>query len=418
MSKAGVHVVMGPRDTYGDFVSEIAQSGQTLAIVKCVDDFGAAAEAKAANPATLTIGRINVVRSGKREIDMQAWEPQNSPSAQAAAAAYYALVKPIWLLNPFIDVWETFNEYSWHWGWQADFYIALMDLAEADGFRCGLWSTSGGNPPLPNLPVPAQRYISQNELKNNEIGERSTRAMKVATYLVTEEPWEAIARACRRAKAHGNHILCLHEYAWTGLLDDSWGDGVVGRYEAIYDYLESVDAEIPVAITECGENGGGGFVGTAQFVRDVELCDVRWMRKPWLLGVSMWTLGRWSNANFQDALPDLAQYIIAHPTPEPDPVDPPPDPIRHYDRVYHLLPKNAPYARRIEVDFEADPRGETVGRSIDDAFVTSEHLLGRKIYVWDMAAFTEFNGSHAVLEAWVAANYPGPIEIIYREFAA
>jgi len=34
-----------------------------------------------------------------------------------------------------------------------------------------------------------------------------------------------------------------------------------------------------------------------------------------------------------------------------------------------------------------------------------------------MTAFAEFNFSATVLEAWVAAHYPGPIEIVYREFA-
>jgi hypothetical protein len=46
MSKIGVHVVLGPRTGYGDFLKKIANAGQTLAVVKCVDDFGAAKEAK------------------------------------------------------------------------------------------------------------------------------------------------------------------------------------------------------------------------------------------------------------------------------------------------------------------------------------------------------------------------------------
>ncbi|MFN8597740.1 MAG: hypothetical protein U0559_16345 [Anaerolineae bacterium] len=51
--------------------------------------------------------------------------------------------KPTWKLNPVIDVWRL-NERPNHWGWQADFYIALMDLHEADGYRLGLWSQSAG----------------------------------------------------------------------------------------------------------------------------------------------------------------------------------------------------------------------------------------------------------------------------------
>jgi hypothetical protein len=412
MSKAGTHVIMGPRNHYGEFVADIAGAGQTLAIVKCVDDFGAAAEAKAANAKTLTIGRCN---EGPHGEDMQAWEPQNSPSAQAAAAAYYALIKPKWQLNNFIDVWETFNEYSGNWTWQADFYIALMDLVEPDDFRLGLWSTSGGNPPLPSLPVPAQRYISPNEAKHLTIVERTPRPMVLGA-ATTEQPWEAIARACRRAKAHGNHILCVHEYAWSGLLKDSWGNGVVGRYEALHDYLVSVNADIPIAITECGQNGGGGFVGVTPFVADVAVCDMRWMNARYLVGVSMWTLGRWSNANFQDALPSLGDYIIAHPTPAPVPIDPPPPPIepRRYDRVYHLLAQSAPYDQRLSVEFIADPHAETVGKSIDDAFITSPNLRKRTVHVWNIGDFTEFHGRREELELWVIANYPPLPEIIYR----
>lgn len=414
MSKAGVHVVMGPRNHYGEFVTLIAQAGQTLAVVKCVDDFGAASEAKAANTKTLTIGRIN---EGPHGEDMQAWEPQNSPSAQAAAGAYYALVKPKWLKNPFIDVWETFNEYSGNWSWQADFYIALMDLAEADGFRLGLWSTSGGNPPLPGMPVPENRYVSPFEAKHMTIVERTPLKFAMAASGSVEQPWEAIARACRRAKAHGNHILCLHEYAWTGLLTDSWGNGVVGRYEAIYDYLKSVNAEIPIVISECGENGGGGFVGTTQFVRDVELCDVRYVKRPWLLGVSMWTLGRWSNANFQDALPALAQYIINHPTPEPNPIEsPPPSDDLSYDRVVHLVSQTITQEHYLRVAAEAFPRKESIVFSERDALLTSPLLKSRTVIVWNMTDFADFNGDAATFEAWVLAHFAPLPTIIYREF--
>jgi hypothetical protein len=35
MSKAGIHIVLGPRNWYGEFVKAIAQAGKTLAIVKC-----------------------------------------------------------------------------------------------------------------------------------------------------------------------------------------------------------------------------------------------------------------------------------------------------------------------------------------------------------------------------------------------
>ena len=146
-SKIGLHVVGGPRDGLDYFLERCAGAGRPVALVKCVGDFEVAFKAKRISDKTLTVGRVNAVfPSRKVELDMQAWEPSEfSPppgttyqTAQEAAQQYYAFVKPIWQLNPVIDVWETFNEFSWHWDWQADFYIVLMDLAEADGYRLGL----------------------------------------------------------------------------------------------------------------------------------------------------------------------------------------------------------------------------------------------------------------------------------------
>lgn len=416
MSQAGTHIVLGPRNGYGEFVRAIAAAGQTLATVKCVDDFGAAAEAKAENRDTTTIGRVN---EGPQGQDMQAWEPQQYASAQAAASLYYALVKPKWMKNPFIDVWETFNEYSGNWSWQADFYCALMDLAEADGYRLGLWCTSGGNPPLPNLDVPKLRYISSVENRNLALVSRTPRAMAIGSAGMSEQPWEAIARACRRAKqSDKGHLLCVHEYAWHGLLKDAWGNGVVGRYEALHDYLVSVDADIPMAITECGQNGGGGFVGVDQFLLDVEWCDAKWMAAPYLAGVALWTLGRWSGANFQDALPRLAEYIIAHPTPEIEP-EPQPEP-RTYERVCHLVPPNVTTAKRGDGTFDpryvailtaAGPGRESVLASADDAFAVVPQCTARKVYVYDVGQW----GGRDYLEAWVRQWYAPVPEIVYRE---
>jgi hypothetical protein len=195
-------------------------------------------------------------------------------TAQEAAQQYYALVKPIWDLNPIIDVWETFNEYSWHWDWQADFYIALMDLAEADGYRLGLWSPSVGNPP--------------------------------------EEFYPEIARTCRRAKAHGNHIMCVHEYGLDGLLREA-PSKLVTRYRRLYRYLQQEDAVVPLVISEAGENGGGGFTGVETFLDDFSWYDAELSRDSYVIGCAAWTLGDWSGANFQEALPALTEYLAGRP---------------------------------------------------------------------------------------------------------
>ncbi len=278
-SKLGLHVVFGPRDGLDEFLARCAQSGQPVALIKCVDDFEAAFKAKQYSDRTLTIGRVNAVfPSRKIEVDLQAWEPPeyhppartSYATAQEAARQYYDFVKPTWQLNPVIDVWETFNEFSWHWSWQADFYLELMDLAEADGYRLGLWSSSAGNPP--------------------------------------EEFYPDIARTCQRAKAHGNHILCLHEYGLTGLLKDA-PRNLVTRYRRLYRYLQQENAVIPLAISEAGENAGGGFTGIDVFMEDFAWYDTQLSRDDYVIGCAAWTLGEWSGANFEAALPALGEYI-------------------------------------------------------------------------------------------------------------
>ena len=278
-SKIGLHVVFGPHDGLDDFLTRCAGSGHPVAVVKCVDDFEAAFKAKKISKQTLTVGRVNAAFPTKNlEIDLQAWEPPEfSPppgtsykTAQEAAQQYYAYVKPTWQLNPVIDVWETFNEFSWHWDWQADFYIALMDLAEADGYRLGMFSASAGNPP--------------------------------------EEFYPGIARACQRAKAHGNHILCMHEYNLGGLLKDA-PNSMVTRYRQLYKYLKQQDAVIPLVISEAGENAGGGFTGVETFMKDFAWYDQQLSRNEYVVGCAAWTLGDWSGANIQPALPALGDYI-------------------------------------------------------------------------------------------------------------
>jgi len=282
-SKVGLHVVGGPHDGLDLFLLRCAVADHPVAVIKCVDDFEAAFKAKALSDKTLTVGRVNAAwLSRKNEVDLQAWEPPeftpqiefHYTTAQEAAESYYELVLPTWKLNPVIDVWETFNEFSWHWGWQADFYLRLMDLAEADGYRLGLWSPSAGNPP--------------------------------------EEFYPEIARTCRRAQAHGNHILCVHEYSFDGRLKKAPPE-LVTRYRQLYRYLEQQDAVIPLVISEAGENGGGGFTGAEVFVDDFAWYDRQLSQDSYVIGCAAWTLGEWSGANFSAALPALADYITGQP---------------------------------------------------------------------------------------------------------
>ena len=162
------------------------------------------------------------------------------------------------------------------WAWQADFYIAMMDLVEPDGFRLANWACSVGNPPV--------------------------------------SVYGDVARTCARAKAHGGHMLALHEYAiWaeSELLQDEV-PSLVLRYRQLYNYLAQEDAVVPLVLSEVGQGGGYNFVGTTLFVQDFGWYDTKMREDPYVVGCAAWTLGNWSNANFQDALPALTNYIISH----------------------------------------------------------------------------------------------------------
>jgi hypothetical protein len=200
----------------------------------------------------------------------------NNPATQAQTV--YNCVVTTWNQNSHIEVWEIFNEWSAHWAWQADFLIAMMDIAEANGKRIALFGCSVGNPP--------------------------------------EDAWPDIARACARAKAHGGHMLSLHEYAyWTDLLQDSYaqyGDALVLRYRRLYNYLRANNADCPLILTEVGEGGGGGYQGDTTFVADFGWYDDQCRQDDYVLGIASWTLGEWSGANWYTALPEMGDYICAH----------------------------------------------------------------------------------------------------------
>src|SRR3989304_4988240 len=101
MSKNGGHSVLGPKTGFGNFIRKIKNAGQKLAVVKCVDDFGPAKEAKEIDPATLTVGRLNSVRDAEgRNIDAQGFDPLKPDGtyqdARKVAEWYYSLCKPKW----------------------------------------------------------------------------------------------------------------------------------------------------------------------------------------------------------------------------------------------------------------------------------------------------------------------------------
>ena len=410
MSKIGVHVVMGPRNGYGAFLRAIADAGRRLAIVKCVDALEPAREAKSLLPDTLTVGRINTVNRGGKHYDMQAIEPLQPDGTlkdtRQEAQTYYELVRPMWQAHrQWIDVWETFNEFSAHWGWQSDFFLAMMDLAEADGFRLAHYGCSTGNPPG------------------------------------VAEVFHMLP--CLRAAKLRGHYLALHEYGGVGT--DAFTLQGSSPYHALrYRHLyESIlipnQADPPLLITECGPNAGFQFPGTAALVEDMEWYDAELRRDAYVVGAAIFTLGNWANSNYQDALPALADLIVSTPAtaPPPEPIgepyvfgrppimDPAPSgppggrgqPRAQYTRIYLLLP-NEPNT----------PEGNTRMKRWVQALVDSGSLVQYRLtmgFSADDAGLGDLDRRHVFainpetwpdsLDDFFATHYPGTV---YRPIQA
>ncbi len=345
-SKIGPHVIIGPRNGFGPFLE--TTKGK-LAIVKTVDDHGAATEAKALDPNVLTVGRVNEARHYEtgQMVDMQAWEPRGPykerTGAVLAAYDYYQTVKPYWNRNPQIDVWETFNEFSNHERWQGWFFIALMDLAEEDGYTLALYSSSTGRPP---------------------------------DLFVANEMVESLREAKRRG-----HYLSLHSYGGVGT-DIKTLKGTEPfhalRYRQTYNnVLIPANANPPLILSEIGQAGGFDYLGWDTLGPDLEWYDNELAKDKYVVGATLFTLGKWYQSNYQDALPQLAEHIVNFVPDTTPPVDPPdPDPLEcaprlRYKRVYHYIEhtdeRPALFADRLAVWMEADKTHGTYGNSLDDA---------------------------------------------------
>lgn len=293
ISKIGIHST-GPRRTgYAPFLHRIDGADRRLSLVKCRDDFGAIDEALALWPDMVTIGAFS-------EFDGL---PVNLGKFFSRAA-----------LNPRVKYWEVLNEINGIYSEQADYYISIAPEFKRRGLGMALFSCASGTPPRPGESVSAVRRVI-NAAKETYTAIKNQRMTARLSRLVSETPYEAIARACRFMLDNEiDAILCLHEYY-------AVGGGTIGRYEMLADYLESVGALLPIAISEFGSET---YPGEVEFMRIAKAADRIYMADPRVIGAADWTLGGggWGASNYERALPALGEYIatVQPPTPpDPDP---------------------------------------------------------------------------------------------------
>lgn len=117
---------------------------------------------------------------------------------------------------------------------------------------------------------------------------------------------------------------------------------------------------------------------------------------------------------FEIAQPEMDTIAAFNRDYTPPTPPPPPPPPRQYARTYHLLPQDATQDEVAHVTAQAYDNKQTVGFSVDDAFVTAPELTRRTVYVWDVGRIVQLPDPRAELEAWVETYYAPVPAIEYR----
>ena len=283
-SKLGLHTVRSNNAT--GFAREVHNAGAHVALVKAVDEFGYLRDVKQVSPETVTIGRWS---------ELFHVDASGDPAEKAAQVMQQHM--PRWgYEKDVVDYWEvlnendpsSFNDPSNVEGhvWLAQFYMAAMDIAEANDYRLALFSYSVGVP---------EWY-----------------------------EWEAIVETGVFAQAKaGGHILALHEYDWP-VMSYRWGEqmpgqpvyedrGVLtGRYRYLYrDFLIPRDEVIPLAITESGLDPALRWPDQPanhwkeRYVAEMAWYDTKLREDDYVIGAAMFTIGGawgWESYDYEELL--------------------------------------------------------------------------------------------------------------------
>lgn len=282
MSKLGAHIVSGSRNGYGPMCQA------KPAVVLAHGEGGALVEAKQKSGGhTHTIYRHTLYKDAPQGIDQ--WTPTQ---AIAAAATYYPQLRAQWVMNP-ADYYLVVNEPAGNDVAIMPTYIAyeqrVMELAAADGYKICALNLAGGTPGDLNV-------------------------------------WKSMYVPHIRQVFEAGGVYGRHAYGGEKL---SVPNGNTNRPFLEADHLRSVGLGYGgIVITEAGQNGGFGFIGTEAFMADTTAYNTQMMAHSNIIGACLWTLGDWEqhNSNWQDATPAMTNWMLANPTPKWVPGTPPPPP--------------------------------------------------------------------------------------------
>jgi hypothetical protein len=268
-SKLGLHVTRNSAPEIMAFVED-AQP----AVLVGVGDLGWLADAKAASPGTMTLGRFE--ETGQVYVGNPL---QRAEEFVVAHAARY-------LANPQVDYWLGWNEpavaTTWQMTWYATFEAERARLMADLGLKVAVGNFSTGTPEAAQF--------------------------------------AAFVPAIEAAKTYGG-VLALHEYSAPTMMDgagmaipgheaEAEGGTLTLRYRYWYEhYLAPSDLIVPLVITEAGVDGGvlrgqdpavGGWRDfgdefpqqtLASYVDQVSWYDDQLRRDPYVVGFALFNAG-------------------------------------------------------------------------------------------------------------------------------
>lgn len=226
-------------------------------VVKILDNLAAASDVKRVSPNTKIVGRIY----------FDPWQQMGVGSPEDRATDWWNAVKGSVLAHPDVDYWEGYNEPGINdavrMSWYSRFEKKRVELLAQSGRKACIGNFSMGVPP------------------------------------VEKAVWEAFYPAIDAAIANGG-VMGLHEYSaptMDYLFDYNAGEGwLTGRYRKVYrQFLSPAGREIPLVITECGIDGGGGggwknYQSAENYVQQLKWYDSLLKEDRYVLGATIFAI--------------------------------------------------------------------------------------------------------------------------------
>jgi uncharacterized protein YkwD len=267
--KIGLHVILGNRSGFNDFLLTTANAGLPVPVVVAMDQ-NVWDDVQQHSPQTLVVFRDSL--SSGQAVRFDPFNPDGTlRDPVEVAQQYFDQVNPVWSINK-ANYYGTPDELSGHWEWESAFYLALMEIAETHGYKLALDFTDAA---------------------------------------LTQEATRAMLPTLQRAKANG-HILILHEFS---NIEADVKTPQALRYRDWYESTLIPNNADPPLVVIAGEDGGIKHLDVGTLIDDVGWYNSEIEKDNYVIGAALWTLGGDSSINISTVLPELADYISSHPAP-------------------------------------------------------------------------------------------------------